>query len=164
MNGKVYIGFGSKPNPSLIKYGDLWEYNAGTNSWTEVNTSAVQGDFTFNPIAFTAGGKGYFLDLHNATDPYTTILWEFDAALSSWTRKADLPDHGTRGPDTTIAGHGLVVCDENGLPRVYEYDPANNIWIRRQTLQAAIAPLKFIGVTNSKAHLGGTEVWELSFD
>lgn len=164
INSKVYIGFGSKPNPSLIKYGDLWEYNVNTNSWTQLNTSAIQGDFTFEPSAFTVGGKGYFVDLHNATAPYTTELWEFDPAQANWTRKADLPDWETRGPATTIAGHGLVICDVNSVPRVYEYDPANNIWIRRQTLQAAIAPLKFIGVSDSKVHLGGKEVWELSFD
>lgn len=164
INGKIYIGFGNRANPSGIKYGDLWEYNVAANSWTQLNTSAVQGDFTFKPVAFTAGGKGYFLDLHNATGPYAIILWEFDPTLSTWTRKADLADWGTRGPATSRAGRGLVICDVDGGPRVYEYDPANDVWITRQSLQSYIAPLKFIGVSNNIMHLGGKEVWELSFD
>jgi hypothetical protein len=161
---KIYIGFGGIGDPTPSKYGDLWEYNVSDNSWTEINTSAVQGNFTGGPLAFSAGGKGYFLELHYASQPYTSVLWEFDPVLSTWTRRADLHDWVTRGPVATMTGHGLVICDANSVPRVYEYDPLNDVWITRQTLQSHIAPLKFIGVSGNIVHLGGKEVWEMSFD
>jgi N-acetylneuraminic acid mutarotase len=165
INNKVYLGFGGASSPSTFVYTDFWQFDGVANSWTEVSTSGIeQGNFAGDPIAFVAGNKAYFVDLHLSDQPYTSTVLEFDPATGQWTRKSDLNDWTTSGPASGMSNHGLVICNANGPTRTWEYDPAKDVWIKRQTLHAGIAPLKFGAFHEGKFHLGGTEVWELSFD
>ena len=165
LNNKVYFGFGGATSPSTVIYTDFWQYDAVANSWTGVSTSGIeQGNFAGDPIAFVAGNKAYFVDLHLSDLPYTSTLLEFDPVTSQWTRKSDLNDWTTSGPASGMQNHGLVICNANGPTRTWEYDPSKDIWIKRQTLHVGIAPLKFGVYHQGKFHLGGTDVWELSFD
>jgi len=166
INNKIYVGFGGVINPSVASVGDLWQYNVAGNTWSEVNTTGVQGNFAPDPTAFSAGNKGYFVNLHYSDASYVSVLWEFDPALSTWTRKSDLNDWVTGGPSATmgVGGNGLVICYANSIPRIYEYDNAKDLWVKRQSLHAYFAPIKFASFYQGKLTLGGSQVWELTFD
>jgi N-acetylneuraminic acid mutarotase len=146
LNGKGYVGTGNDDND--LK--DFWEYNPATDAWTQV--ISIGGSKRINPFAFVIGNKAYVGGGRN-NGIYQQDLWEFDPtnAESPWVKKEDLDESDeaiTResGITFTINGKGYLVAGSRGaaLSDVWEYDPTNNTWTEKTTLEG-VARMEAVG-------------------
>ena len=89
IGSKGYIGTGYTYNPTSIYFKDFWEYDPGTNLWTQ--KADFGGTGTYAAVGFSIGSKGYIgTGIEAIFDfVYTQSLWEYDPGTNLWTRKAD---------------------------------------------------------------------------
>src|SRR5688572_13766154 len=57
IGNKGYIGLGHINAVSNIEYEDFWEYDPGTNTWTQM--ADFGGGLRYHSIGFSVGAKGY---------------------------------------------------------------------------------------------------------
>lgn len=155
---KVYIGF--SPN-------DFWQFDPVTNQWTNVPTP-LETTFSRSATSFVAGNKGYIV---GATFPGVSWdryadVWEFDPSIPAWTQKSNYPDMIAGEMGTSINDHGLIISSAVNtiVSRVYEYDPAKDRWIKRQSMNSTTAPFQFAHFINGKLYYASGNLWEMSFD
>jgi hypothetical protein len=160
INNKIYLALGSINNSNGFAtfYTDFWEYNVGANSWTRI-ASPLSINFGWSRGAFVMGSKGYLVGIGEESD-----LWEFDPSIPSWTKKKNLPASVDYISGGTYGDRGLVLVSDNyGASSVYEYIPASDRWIQRQSLRH-VGEYRFAEVANSKFYFGGDHTWEMSLD
>jgi hypothetical protein len=105
-----FIGGGSDDGNEW--FGDLWQYNAFNDNWTEETGSPETG------TAFTIGNKAYVFD---------GVLYQFDLEQSSWTEKTPFP--GT--PRDGVFAFGIGDKGYIGSGRYWETDHfvyLNDVW------------------------------------
>jgi hypothetical protein len=84
---KGYIGTGYYQNLGYTFYFDFWEYDQGTNSWTQ--KANFGGTARGLATGFSIGAKGYIGTGWDSSNTYNNDFWEYDPSLNTWTRKAD---------------------------------------------------------------------------
>jgi N-acetylneuraminic acid mutarotase len=156
---QVYVGFGWENTHFPISFTDFWEVDPLTNTWTEISTPLPDSELYF--LGMVAGDKVYIIS-YDSHQP----MWEFDPATGDWTQKGNYPEDPVFATSSTIADHGLVVSVANGvsLKRVYEYDPIEDLWIRRQTHAGGTGPIQFAEFHNGKLYFAAGNMWSLQFD
>ena len=112
---------------------DLWEYNAATNSWMELNSLSGVGrsgcaHFVMNDTVYIMGGK-------TAQNTVINEVWAYSFNSNSWTQKNSFPfENLWRSTATSKNGKGYLIFgrDENNYfhNELYEYDPAQDSWIQ----------------------------------
>lgn len=161
IGNKGYIGTGT----SSFSTQDLWEYDPGTDSWTQ--KANLGGSDRENAVGFVIGDKGYIgLGDRPGPRPLTgTVLndlWEYDPAANAWTQKADFPTEGRAGAAAfAIAGKGYVGTGEvvHGSGQIllndfWEYDPVADHWTQKAAF-AGTARESAVGFTiGDKGYLG----------
>ncbi|HXS37977.1 MAG TPA: kelch repeat-containing protein [Flavipsychrobacter sp.] len=91
IDGKGYMALG---NDSLTFKKDLWEYDPGTNAWTQKadfpgGVRAFAGCFVINNKAYVGGG--YDTGIADPSKPAINDFWEYDPSLDKWAQKKNLP-------------------------------------------------------------------------
>jgi N-acetylneuraminic acid mutarotase len=116
---------------------DLQAYNTATNSWTFKTPSP--GPIEYSHGARAIGGKIYIAGGKEGFSASSRLLWQYNPAADSWTRKRDLPVEGSAGVSGVINGKLYVLtrcedCDNPDYlppndPRFFgAYDPAADQW------------------------------------
>lgn len=112
------------------RYTDFWRYDPTNNIWSQV-TSMPNNTARSSAIAFTAGTKGYVGTGYDGFN-YLSDMYEFDPALSVWTKKSDY----VGGPRYEAVAFGIGEFGyvgtgfdgSNALKDFYRYDPATDSW------------------------------------
>lgn len=169
INGKGYIGTGYDGN--WLK--DFYEYDPATDKWTQI--VSLGGQKREEAVAFVIDNKAYLGSGRN-NGSYVYDFWEYDPAKNAWTQKLDLDEEDdyyiarNGGVAFSANGLGYILTGTNGttLGTVWEYDPTNDSWIEKTSLEGS-ARINALGFTiNGRVYIttgnaGGTrldDLWE----
>ncbi|MFL5762766.1 MAG: kelch repeat-containing protein [Bacteroidia bacterium] len=131
IGNRGYAGLGHINAITDILYDDWWEYDPGTNSWTQ-KASFPPGP-RMHAAAFAIGNYGYVGTGRDNAYVEQNDLYRYDPTTNSWTIMAPLPASGRRGAvGFAINGKGYLGTGSYSND-FYCYDPVSNSW-------TAIAP------------------------
>lgn len=130
---KGYVATGSN---TTTKLNDLWEYDMGTNSWTQ--KAALPGPARDKAVGFSIGNKGYVGTGQDFSGGRLNDFWEYDPASNTWTQKASFAGTPRRGAvGLAIGGKGYIGTGNDATGNksdLWEYDPATNAWLQKATM------------------------------
>jgi N-acetylneuraminic acid mutarotase len=94
VNGKGYMGAGAISNYGFVN--DVWQYDPVLDTWTQkANFPGLPrtslGYFQINNIGYAGGGVVIYT---GNTFTYYKDFYEYNAAINTWTQKADIPIAG----------------------------------------------------------------------
>jgi Secretion system C-terminal sorting domain/Kelch motif len=121
IGNKGYFGLGhynSGPNGNVVK-ADIWEYDPGTDSWTQKADYGFGG--TYGATAFTIGQYAYVGAHVYAGDQF----YKFDPIANVWTLIATAPIGGSETSSFAIDEYGYVLHFNN----VLRYDSNADSWL-----------------------------------
>ncbi len=127
INGKGYIGLGHDQSGNGSS--EWFEYNPGTNSWTQKASLPSLGRWSV--VSFTIGNIGYICT-GAINGSLTNETWAYDPGSDTWSRKADFP--GTvrmSAAGFSINNLGFVGTGYNAgdsYNDIYEYNPVSDTW------------------------------------
>ena len=131
-----YMGFGTDNGTD---YGDLYQYDPASNSWTTMPSMGVPME---DLISMVIGDKAYvgIGDSRNL-DSYSNQFYEFDPSTQTWTRKADFPGASRENAFAFSAGGlGYVALGYGsqafGYRDVWQYDPSSDTWTQKNNFPA----------------------------
>ncbi|MGL4597027.1 MAG: kelch repeat-containing protein [Bacteroidia bacterium] len=134
-NGKGYVGTGvdSTEAQTGTALNDFWQYDPGTNSWTQ--KANYPGAGVYFATAFSLDNKGYVCCGKLGAALYTKEVWEYKPATDTWTQRGDFPG-GLRYQLTsfTINNKAYVGLgtDQNIYRKdIWEYNPGSDVWIQK---------------------------------
>ena len=170
IGSRAYLGCGWN---GTTMYQDFWEYDPGTNSWTQ-KTDYPAGP-RLSAFGFSIGAKGYAgcgLDQYLSAQP---DFYEYNPVTNAWTAKAYFTGTPIFGAASAVASNkGYVICGDDWDPNywrhneVYVYDPANNTWNfstyfpadgRRDPLAATVANKIYTGTGNDNSYTETGDWW-----
>jgi N-acetylneuraminic acid mutarotase len=130
IGSRGYIGLGHVNSIVDILYQDFWEYDPGSNSWTQ--KANFGGGLRYHAAGFAIGNYAYVGTGRQSGGGYTTDFWKYDPATNSWSPIASFPGTARRGAIAfVINGMGYVGTGQttsgNGAD-FFRYNPANNTW------------------------------------
>lgn len=131
IGSKAYAGTGQGSNPF---YDDWWEYDAGTDVWTQKANFTPGG--RRSAVAFALGTKGYVCGGQDVAFTLKNDLWEYDPASNTWTQKANFPGTARRLAVSFVAGgRAFVGSGDDGAFKgdFYEYNNSTNTWTAKAT-------------------------------
>jgi hypothetical protein len=123
---KGYVGLGQGSNPYL---NDLWEYDAGSDAWTQKANFPPGG--RRSAVAFSSGTKGYVTCGQEITG-FKNDTWEYNPAGNTWTAKAAFPGTPRRLPVAFVVGsNAFVGTGDDGVFKsdFYKYSITTNAWV-----------------------------------
>jgi N-acetylneuraminic acid mutarotase len=144
IDGKGYYGTGTYQSYGWTK--DFWQYDPIANDW--IQKADFGGGLRYNEVGFVIGNKGYVGTGSYRSSPrvpatYYNDFWEYDPAIDTWTRKANVPmppgepewKGRTNATGISIGNKGYVGLGvhyyDTRLKDWYEYDPLNDAWTRK---------------------------------
>jgi N-acetylneuraminic acid mutarotase len=131
IGSRGYAGMGHINAITDIIYNDWWEYDPGTNSWTQ-KANFPPGP-RMHPTGFTIGNYGYVGTGRDNAYIEQNDLYRYDPATNSWTAMAPMPTTGRRGAVSfAVNGKGYLGTGTYSSD-FWEYNPISNSWL-------AIAP------------------------
>lgn len=141
IGNKGYIGLGHINAITNILFEDFWEYDPGSNTWTQ--KANFGGGLRYHTIAFTIGEKAYVGTGRDQFNQYHNDLWEYDPKTNSWTQKASkgsLPIRG--GVGFAINGKGYCATGQTKFSpyrtnELWEYNPQTNSWVQKASMPTA---------------------------
>lgn len=125
VNGKGYIGFGNNNQVN-----DWWEYDPGTNTWTQ-KAPVPNGGGRAEVWAWSIGGKAYIGGGLLTGVGTSSEVWCYDPANNSWTQMASYPGSWTRGPSYFSIGTKGYIVSGSVYNEMWEYETTNNTWTRK---------------------------------
>jgi N-acetylneuraminic acid mutarotase len=131
IGNRGYAGLGHVNAITDILYKDWWEYDPGTNSWTQ------KADFApglrMHPTGFSIGNYGYVGTGRDGSGVQQADFYRYDPATNTWTAIPPMPATGRRGAVAFAVGGKGYVGTGSYTSDFYCYDPVMNSW-------TAIAP------------------------
>jgi N-acetylneuraminic acid mutarotase len=126
IGSRGYAGLGHINAITDILFKDWWEYDPGTNSWTQ------RADFgpglRMHPTGFTIGNYGYVGTGRDNSGIEQNDLYRYDPSTNTWAAMAPMPATGRRGAvGFAINGKGYIGTGSYGAS-FYEYNPVSNSW------------------------------------
>jgi N-acetylneuraminic acid mutarotase len=171
IGSKGYIGTGYNANTSPYYYSDFWEYDPGSNTWTQKANFA--GGLRNAATGFAIGNKGYL-----GTGEYGSHkndFWEFNPSNNTWTQRATFIGglrYGSVGFSINSKGYigmGTGTVSPNIYNDLYEYDPTANIWLQKASCPGpgkdfasafSIGNSGYIGLGGSSSNSFTNDLWE----
>jgi hypothetical protein len=131
-NGKIYLIGGSTTSNVDPSFGQVWEYDPGTDKW---NTGRKSMPITMGGPGFgIINGHIYIAGGRNLANTNLNTLYDYDIAADNWTQRADLLT-GINGPSSAVIGGKLWVFGGSNGPGPQDvtnilqiYDPATHRW------------------------------------
>jgi IPT/TIG domain len=122
LNNKIYSGLSYRSvSVSFFECDPANNYN-----WTKKSDFPVEPPIYYSTY-FSSGNKGYVVFSDNS-------VWQYDADLDQWTRKAGFPGPGRILAfsfviaDKAYLGSGKSMSDNSELNDLWEYDPGADSW------------------------------------
>ncbi|MEO7047899.1 MAG: T9SS type A sorting domain-containing protein [Ferruginibacter sp.] len=130
IGSKGYIGLGEDFNISLNVKKDFWEYDPGTNMWTQ--RADFAGSTRTRAVGFSIGTKGYIGAGLDSAAMALQDFWEYDSGTNLWNRRADFGETiGFEPIGFHIGTKGYVMTAHTYDAFFLEYDPRTNLWTRK---------------------------------
>ena len=128
IGNRGYAGLGHINAVTDILYDDWWEYDPGTNTWTQ------KANFPPGPrmhaAAFAIGNYGYVGTGRDNSFTEKNDLYKYDPSTNSWTLLAPMPTVARRGAVAfAVNGKGYIGTGDYSTD-FWEYDPVANSWIQ----------------------------------
>jgi N-acetylneuraminic acid mutarotase len=170
IGNKGYAGIGASNGQPKS---DIWEYNPQNNTW--VQKAFYPGIGKSNAVSFNIGNFGYV----GTGSPSGTIgnetkdFWEYNPANNSWSQKTDFGgiqrnraigfSIGTKGYIGT--GYHFDGTRPISFNDFWEYDPQNNTWTEKASVQELERNNGVGFSTDSKGYIGmgynyKTDFWQ----
>ncbi|MDF2436213.1 MAG: Kelch repeat type 1-containing protein [Bacteroidota bacterium] len=120
-----YAGLGHINAINDILYNDWWEYDPGTNSWSQkANFISPR----MHATAFAIGNYAYVGTGRDNSGVEQNDLQRYDPSTNTWTTMSSLPGQGRRGAVAfSINGKGYIGTGSY-TTSFYEYNPLSNTW------------------------------------
>lgn len=127
VNGKGYMGLGIDAAGPLSFQNDMWEYDPGANTWTQV------ANFPGAPRAwassFSIGNFGYIATGYDSVR-YFRDVWEYDPAGNSWLEKNSIVEDSTAySAAFSVNNKGYIgtgIGTAGYVKSFWEHEPAGN--------------------------------------
>ena len=156
IGSRGYIGLGHVNAVVDILYDDFWEYDPGTNSWTQKADFA--GGPRYHAVGFSIGNKAYVGTGRMPSGSYSTDLWEYDPVTNVWTAKANFPGNARRGAVSFVINNKAYVgtgqSTTGNANDFFSYDPATNSWAPMAALPASGRTSSVAFAINNKGYVG----------
>ncbi len=146
-----YIGLGHINNSTgAILYSDWWEYDPGSDSWTQ--RADFGGGVRFHACAFSIGNYAY-VGTGSTTAQDFDDFWQYSPASNNWTPIAPCPGGQRAGAVAfSINGKGYVALGDVQTD-CEEYNPVTNTWTTKAN--SIIGGYSDVAaVANGKAYIG----------
>lgn len=135
IGNKGFVGTGSRGVFDLTYLRDFWQYDPGTDAWTQ-KTDFGGSARTF-ASGFSLGGRGFIGTGSNGS--LLKDFWSYDPGTNTWTKKADFAG-GARTNATAFSignkaylGTGFM----NGwVNDFWEYDAVTDTWNKKAAIPA----------------------------
>ncbi|HEU4717015.1 MAG TPA: T9SS type A sorting domain-containing protein [Bacteroidia bacterium] len=147
---------------------DLWEYDPGTDSWTQKASLPATG--RRDAVGFSIGNKGYVGTGIDASEAFlgNTLddFWEYSPQTNAWTQKAPYPGNFGYGiyfaTAFTANGKGYVCCGKIGASNysqeLWEFNPSTNSWTQKAFFPGGVRYGQMSFSLNGKGYVGcGTD-------
>ncbi len=152
---RAYLGLGHVNAVSNILYEDWWEYDPGTDTWSQ--KANFGGGLRYHCAGFTIGNYMYVGTGRNTTSTLFTDMWRYDPVNNSWITVASIPGPARRGAvGFEINGYGYLGTGSY-YGDFYRYNPVSNTW----TAIASITPgrISAVGMSlNGKGYVGTGDI------
>lgn len=180
-DGKLYYGLGRLGDigdPATVYKKDLWEFDFGTNNWSQKSSPDSNISSAAN---FIIDDKIYFIGGYNENEENNECVC-YNPSGDSWQTLASLPIPSTYEgiyslAGFTINGYGHIVCGcysaSEFSSSLWLYNPTVDAWMKRGDFEGANRLINGLVVnTDTNAYvIGGidehqvllNEVWEYSF-
>lgn len=129
-----YMGLGHINSTGDQQFKDWWEYDPGSNSWTQ--KADFGGGKRYHSAGFAIGNKAYVGTGRDTTFSNRRDWWEYNPVTNTWTQKAQLPGQARRGAVAFAIGNKGYLGTGSGLQDFWEYDPATDTWTQKAPLPA----------------------------
>lgn len=127
-----YVGFGHVNSIVDVLYDDWWEYDPGSDTWSQKANFA--GGVRYHMAGFTIGNNMFVGTGRAPNGVLMQDFWKYSPVTNAWTPVASFPGAARRGAvGFDINGYGYVGTGSY-YADFYRYDPVMNNW-------TAIAPL-----------------------
>jgi N-acetylneuraminic acid mutarotase len=156
IGNRGYAGLGHVNAIVDILYDDWWEYDPGTNSWTQ------KANFAPGPrmhaTGFTIGNYGYVGTGRDNSGVQQSDLYRYDPATNTWAAMTTMPATGRRGAvGLTINGKGYIATGSY-TSEMWEYNPVSNSWQSKAPFPGT-ARISAAGFTiGSKGYVGTGDI------
>jgi len=138
IGNKGYVGMGIDSTEAFTGtiLNDFWEYNPGTNTWTQkANYPGSAGIGVYFATGFELDGKGFVCCGKIGADLYTDEFWEYKPLSDTWTKRADFPG-GERYQLCSFVVNGKAYVGLGAeyntyLRDIWEYQTATDTWIQK---------------------------------
>ncbi len=131
INNKGYIGGGHTNSGTLATFKDYWEYDPGTNTWTQI--ADFGGGYRYHATAFNIGDFGYVGLGEDDNSTYHNDFWKYIPLINTWVQVAAYPGVPRRGACAFVIDNlgyvGTGQTDIGYATDFYSYDPITNSWI-----------------------------------
>ncbi|MEQ9305395.1 MAG: kelch repeat-containing protein [Marinoscillum sp.] len=127
--GKGYVSTGFNDDLDTEELNDLWEYDPGTNNWTQ--KSDFPGGGRYAGVAFALNGRGFIGTGYNGN--YLKDFWSYNPDSDDWTQIVSL--YGSKRQSATafvIDNRAYVLSGSNNGVSLYDfwaYDAESNAWV-----------------------------------
>lgn len=126
IGSRGYAGLGHINAVADILYDDWWEYDPGTNTWTQ-KANFLPGP-RMHACAFSIGNYGYVGTGRDNAYVEQNDLYRYDPAMNTWTTMAPMPTTGRRGAVAFVANGKGYVGTGSYSQDFWEYNPSTNSW------------------------------------
>ncbi|MCH2230355.1 MAG: T9SS type A sorting domain-containing protein [Crocinitomicaceae bacterium] len=127
----AYVGLGSSTGDAY--FGDFWEYNPATNSWSQL--ANFDGTARRQAVGFSIGSKGYVGTGVDENGDYRKDFWEYDPSANTWNQLNDFGGSARQSAvGFSMGGYGYLGTGDDGTPTkdFWQYDPASDQWTQKQ--------------------------------
>jgi N-acetylneuraminic acid mutarotase len=164
-----YVGTGTDgySNPTTSYYSDFYQYDATSNTWTQI--ANFPGGARYRATAFAIGTKGYVTCGMDSTGNYLKDMWCYDQTTGEWSQSIGSPGDKRVGAAAFVYNNeGYLIGGTNsggqGCTQFYKFNPTSNSWITlRQITNATDSSFDDnytdITRTDGVAFVANTKAW-----
>lgn len=156
INNKGYIGGGHTNSGSLATFKDYWEYDPGTNCWTQI--ADFGGGYRYHATAFTIGNFGYVGLGEDDNNAYQNDFWKYIPLINTWVQIAAYPGDPRRGAASFVIDNlgyvGTGQTEEGYASDFYSYNPTTNSWLAIADFSGEARSSAVAFAHNGKGYLG----------
>jgi N-acetylneuraminic acid mutarotase len=135
IGNRGYMGLGHINSTGDIQYKDWWEYDPGSNSWTQ--KANFGGGKRYHATGFAIGNKGYVGTGRDSALNSRNDWWEYDPVMNTWSQKTSLPAQPRRGAVSFAIGSKGYLGTGSYYQDFWEYDPSTNSWSQKASFPAS---------------------------
>ncbi|HEU4717017.1 MAG TPA: kelch repeat-containing protein [Bacteroidia bacterium] len=156
VGNRGYVGLGHINSVVDVLFDDWWEYDPGTDTWTQkANFSGGPrfhcASFVIDNIIYVGTGRDINAVLHQD-------FWKYDPSSNSWASVASFPGAGRRGAvGFAINGYGYVGTG-SGHQNFFRYDPGSDSWLQIASLPGAGRTSAVGFAINGKGYVGTGDI------